>query len=308
MVPNLWTVRAVDTARVVNAYAEEFLRRNMDRPHFLYLHYMAPHDPYDPPQSFRTTAGPWDFVAPSRPNLDGPHLDSEWRLHLSEDERAFTRTLYDDHIRYVDSRVGEILDLYERAGKLDSSIVCVTSDHGEEFWEHGNYYHGQSLYDELVHVPLVVSAPDVQPKTIDATVSHVDLMPTLAELAGIDVPSPWIGQSHAAALRGKTSLSARPAYARGTYISAPEPTVMTVEGDLKLIWKPASGLFELYDLVNDPGELRNTASSHADVVARLAGRLREWSAQFPANPRRWSRGERASGSSEEMLRAVGYLQ
>jgi arylsulfatase A-like enzyme len=306
--PKLWTVRAVDTSRVINSYAEEFLRRNIDRPHFLYMHYMAPHDPYDPPDSFRSRQGPWNFVGPSRPDLVGPHFDGEWRLDLSEDERSYTRSLYDDHIRYVDSRVGEILDLYERAGLLDNTVVCITSDHGEEFWEHGNCYHGQSMYNELVHVPLVISAPDVQTKTIDSPVSHIDVMPTLAELAGLKAPLEWNGQSHAAALRGETDMEERPVFARSTYLNAPEPMVMIVDDDLKLIWKPASDLFELYDLANDPGELQNIAARRAGDVARLVGPLQEWAEQFPADPRDWSRGDRAASDTEEMLRAVGYLE
>jgi len=177
----------------VAARATEVLDRVGDRPFFLFLHFYDPHWHYDPPETTRrlfatgeyhgTITGRWqDFRDRTRANTSAEDLD-----HL--------RALYDGEIRYTDDEIGRVLDHLKMRGLDRGTLVVVTSDHGEEFLEHGGFEHQKTLYEEVIRIPLVVSGPGVATRREPSPVSLLDVMPTILAWARVDPLAPLQGKS-----------------------------------------------------------------------------------------------------------------
>lgn len=154
---------------------------------FLWLHYMDPHGPYQPPPRLQRL-----FRDEPIGRLRAKRL---WRRTVDEpetitsEERDALVDLYDAEIRYVDEAIGAFLDGLDERGLLDSSVIVVAADHGDAFGEHGVYGHPRQLYEELVHVPLILVGPDLPSTRLDRPVENTDIAPTLAEAVGRD-PTP----------------------------------------------------------------------------------------------------------------------
>jgi choline-sulfatase len=200
------------------------------------------------------------------------------RARLRPQDKAAMVALYDGEIAYNDHHVGQLLAEVDALGYRDNSLVVLTADHGDEFWEHGGYQHGHSLYDELIHVPLIVRGPGVfaQPRRIASSVQHLDIMPTLLDLIGAGTPTEAQGQSLLPLLRDEGRIPAVTSYTFSEALFLREERKAIRGEGLKLIYLPFSEDFELYDLVRDPGEQHNLAASDPDTVERLHGALRQW--------------------------------
>jgi len=159
------------------------------RPFFLYMHYFDVHWPYDPPPEYRDR---FPIPKDARPIYsNGPFPGAK------PDDLAATISLYDGEIAFVDGQIAQILDALERLGMQDDTILVVTSDHGDEFLDHGGLGHGTTVYGELVRVPLVLVYPGrLEPgRRIEYLTHHIDLAPTLAAFAGIETPPTFRGRS-----------------------------------------------------------------------------------------------------------------
>jgi arylsulfatase A-like enzyme len=180
------------------------------RPTFLYLHLLDPHDPYDPPAAFH----PPDLAVPDA---------SEERLIAIEGimTRGETvepavmegvRALYSGEVRFVDREIGRLLDYLKSAGLYEQALIIVFSDHGEEFGEHQKMRHGNSLHQELLAVPWLIKLPtdSKKPLPLDAMVGHIDMMPTILGILDAPTPDRFNGldltRADADALRQRTSL------------------------------------------------------------------------------------------------------
>jgi arylsulfatase A-like enzyme len=156
-------------------------------------------------------------------------------------------------------------------GLADSTLVVLTADHGEEFLDHGSFEHGHSLYNELVHVPLIfrgASAPSgVRVKTV---VGHVDLAPTLCELAGVEPAPGFAGRSLAGLMRGERGDD-RPIVFEGNFWG--RPLRGWLQGGYKLILT-ADGEAELFNMVDDPFEKTDLRHKYPDRVRQMAYDLR----------------------------------
>src|SRR5207253_9302949 len=162
-----------------------------------------------------------------------------------------------------------------------STVVVVLADHGEEFLEHGRIKHGMHLYEELLHVPLVMAGPGIPTGRVDEPVQSVDLLPTIAELLGGETPAGLPGQSLLAA------RETRPAFAEtrdGIADDGRSTQLVAVRADnWKLIRSPDLGISELYDLARDPGEHENRFGSTPEGD-RLTALLDDWTAHAPPPP------------------------
>jgi arylsulfatase A-like enzyme len=163
-------------------------------------------------------------------------------------------------VQAVDRAIGELLDGLRQRGLYDSSLIVFTSDHGEGLGEHGSVGHGRLLYDELLHVPLMIKLPRGDPRESDlqAVASgfarHVDLVPTLAHLLNLEA---FPGAQGRSLLEG----GPRTLLAEAHPPEAPRDLYALSDGRFKLIHDPGRDLFELYDLEQDPGELTNIFGS-----------------------------------------------
>ncbi len=207
------------------------------QPWFAWLHYRDPHHPY-------TAFSPVEASA-------------------SDLER------YESELQRVDVALARLLRELDSQGRLTDTIVVITGDHGEEFRDHGGQFHGTTLYQELIHVPLVVRVPFHEGRVVQSPVSLTDVAPTLLDLVGVVAPQQVEGQSVAGLLTDER-WTERPLFAYNTsYTAAGQLQVAVIEGSLKLIEDEGKGTVELFDLDTDPHERSNLVDALPDDVARL---------------------------------------
>jgi arylsulfatase A-like enzyme len=263
-----------------------------------YLHYMEPHDPYWPPESMRPPppAGLRPLVAQGRV---AKAVRTKGAPPLSPVEVEYLRGLYNGEVRAWDEQLGNLLRGLETAGVLDSTIVIVTADHGEEFLEHGRMRHGSHLYEESIRVPLVLAGPGIPVGRRSDTAQGIDVLPTIAGILGLTPPATLPGRDLLATQTGRDVVSETPSGL--TAEGAPTDVVSLRAGHWKLIRTMATGTDELYDLAADPGE-HASDPSNGDAKA-LGDRLATWLAGAPAAPRTTG----TDPGLHDKLRALGYV-
>ena len=292
-----------------------------DAPFFLYLHYMGPHGPYGPPEFLLDVPSPARRVANHPEEAGGAHPLGPAGTPLPANELDELRTLYDADIRYVDREVGRVVAALDRMGRLDETLVVVTSDHGEEFFEHGGWNHGRSVYEEIVHIPLIVSGAPlgaVRGETLDAPVRQIDVLPTLLDAVGAETPEEVHGRSLWGAITDGEPGDGRDARDEGAGMVYVEGCFLQPEGFdgqalVDFPWKlvTVSGddttTTRLFDLAMDPGEIvdaTHTAPSMADSLHRESFRWARVASLFDPE----ARSVRLDPETVEALRRLGYLQ
>jgi hypothetical protein len=262
-----------------NDRVERFLKLHSDERFFLWVHYVEALPPYDLEPGFRPMPE-GEMASPARRlarlgywELGDPFTPREELLPLDVEG---LRALYDGEIHRVDWFVGELNVLLDGAGLNGRTLVVFTSDHGQEFMEHGGYTYGHTLYDEVLRVPLIFAWPGVTApgQVVETPVGLVDLAPTLAEIAGASLPPEAEGQSLVPALRGAT-LEARPILSESLYRVARDVRALFQDG-YKVIYDVDDDRFELYHLSTDPDEQRNLDGEAGPVAKALKRELMAW--------------------------------
>jgi arylsulfatase A-like enzyme len=259
-------------ARFVAADVLEWLdARPDDRPFFLYVHTIDPHVPYMPPPDVLASYDPEPYDGPVDFSRDRETLEKikSGALTVNARDRTRLEALYDGEITYHDVHFHSIVQALERRGLADDTVVVFTSDHGEEFFDHGSVGHGHSVWQELLHVPLLVRVPGLteETATVDDAVGLVDVMPTVLEALGQNVPDGLAGRSFLDLLRG-----ARPDAPRVTVSGFMGGWRTVVTGRHKLIHRTAARTM-VYDLGADPGETRDLAAERPVTLRWLRGLL-----------------------------------
>ena len=181
---------------------------------------------------------------------------------------------YDGEVAFADKHVGTMLAALEAAGLADSTVVVLMSDHGEAFGEHRfagerMFFHGQTIYDELLRVPLVVRVPGVAPATVSMPMMLIDLAPTLLDLVGRDAPSSMQGRSLVPAMLGQP-MKPEPVFAEMLLAPSWQHKWRAVVADgWKLLDKQSEGSVELYNVAEDPTEQKNLADAEPARVSAL---------------------------------------
>ncbi len=304
--PTLNDTRFVDTTARITEYAANYLRAANGKPFFLWIHYMDPHGPYNPPQRFRSRPTPWDAFPPAK------SFAAKMALQLSDADRDAARSLYYGEIEYVDNCIGTLTRQMRAANLFDSTILILSADHGESLWEHMGWGHAYDLYDEQIHVPLVIAGPGIESGRIAQPVSAIDLLPTLAELMGAPIQQAWRGRSLASALAAPhAEFAATPSFAQATSFAPynPEARQAIIEANWKLIQGLETGEQRLFNIETDPHEQHNLAETNPPELARLAERLATWRASFPASFAEFPGFEAEAPEDDfvEKMRALGYL-
>ena len=267
-------------------------------PFFLFVHYFDPHAPYVPPKVFA------DRSAALRFPLDGRSVEGVAPRKL---EQLVQR--YHGEVLYVDDALAALLDAVERRTH-DKALVVLTADHGEGLGQHGWLEHATNLYDEQIHVPLLVRWPGEVPagRRIATPVGLVDVAPTVLALAGIESTAPRDGRSLAAAIRGDAELPPRPLFGIRRLIDETtgwgHGVKLSVRNDR---WKyifSSDAPHELFDLEADPGEQHNVIAAQADRAAELRGILEKHVAELP----RTHDAAPLSDETRRALHALGYLE
>jgi arylsulfatase A-like enzyme len=262
-------------------------QRRAGRRHFAFFHSALVHPPYAKREGF--AAPSLDPIVYSRP----PQLeDARYR--------AAAPQAYADAVAYMDYVMGGFLDALTAMGADADTLVILTADHGEEFGEHGRFFHGDGLHDEVLRVPLILRLPSAVPAggRVRQQISMVDLAPTLLALLG--VPAPATDGVDVAPLLHGGQVAPHPAFTE--FVAGPRTTWSVRTDETKLIVAPARREIELFDLRADPLELRNLAGTDRPEEATLMELYDRFAARStPALSASWSAAARAS------LRELGYL-
>jgi arylsulfatase A-like enzyme len=262
-----------------------------DEPFFLYLHYLDPHDPYKPPAEFK------ELMA-KEPAITGYPEDVKEKLDL-----------YDAEIRYTDQKVGEIFDYLKEKGLYDDVAIVLVADHGEQFMERGHQGHGFQLFDEEVRVPFIIKPPRAtSPKSVDVTVSTIDILPTVLEMTNIPPHRELPGVSM---LRDEV-LAAREGVYSEISRKINDQRAFTTPDGLKLIVEidPEKGeqVLGVFNSKRDPREL--SPLQDKELVATLVGELqttRQYALEGRVLQSDTARGQ-LKDSTIEQLKTLGYLQ
>jgi arylsulfatase A-like enzyme len=248
-------------------------QRDGSRPFFLYLHATDPHSPYTPPDGFLERLG----LTVSDP--DTGLLESVNELQrgvVDERQLADLVALYDAEIAFNDEQFGRLVAFLERRGLYDSTLIIVVSDHGEEFFDHGWWQHGKTLYEEQLAVPLIVRFPGGEGvgETVDAIAQHIDIAPTVLDLAGIEAPAELPGRSLRALLGGSAPAGPVNAISYLRVDRREAESVRSAIGKLILHHYDIGGGRLLFDLESDPAERRNLYESRPVLAGYLEASLR----------------------------------
>jgi arylsulfatase A-like enzyme len=309
--------RAAILSPTINEKAIEWLDKAHKEPFFLFLHYFDIHYDFVPPAPYDTMFDP-DYTG----TMDGRFFIERDDVHAKMDPRDLEhiRALYDGEIRYTDEHVGRILDKLKALGVYDDTVVLITSDHGDEFFEHGNKGHHRTVYDEVLRIPFALRLPggEHSGKTIDEQVSLLDVFPTLLDAAGFRVPSDVEGESLAGWLRGRRSTR-EAIYSdfydkRGFNLQVARRTAgeKTIQ-HFNRITHPKRGSLEYYDLARDPAESDNRADEQPAKMTSAVEAMTTWLELRWRTHRHTQLATDGTASIEidadtqERLKALGYV-
>ncbi len=239
-------------------------------PWFLWVHCFDPHQRYNPPEPFKTEY------------KDAP---------------------YDGEVAYVDDALGRLLDYLRIHGLEEQTLIVFTGDHGESLGQHGESTHGYFAYNSTIGIPLIIDSPGIGPANIDASVSHIDIFPTVCEALEIEKPAHLQGYSLLPVMKGRKTPerqiyfeSLYPFYSRGW-----APLRGFIQNDIKFMDSPIP---ELYDLHEDYNELKNLADSASLETYRttLAALMEKQAYAGPG-----AAEQNAGRQTRENLRSLGYV-
>jgi arylsulfatase A-like enzyme len=314
----------LERTEVITRFAEELLAKKGDpRPFFLWLHYVNPHTPYDPPpELLRRFQG--DGLVPrgsELPEVVGFHGGVNRKLAVPG-----ARTLgdyidrYDAEILLADKHIGRVLKSLSESSHAGKTIVAVTSDHGESLGEHGYFFdHGDDLFNPSLRIPLVLSFPGFLPagERVSGAVTSLDLFPTLLDLAHLPFPTGLPGLQGSSALPLIRATKAR--LKDFLFFQNDRHLTAISNGRLKLVHYPvgegSAGCVELYDMYRDPGETEDRYPGSEARVAPLEAELGSfrtrtvaWQQETTAKRAPATADDALSEATRRSLEILGYVQ
>jgi arylsulfatase A-like enzyme len=307
--PNPWITRTFGYDQGFEKY-QEFIRapagkiteegiseltrlKGLNKAFFLYLHYLDPHDPYNPPEKFR-------------------HFTDQKSSYPYQEKTQKKVNLYDGEIRYMDASLGNLFAALKEQGLYEDSIIVIVGDHGEQFKEHGDQGHGFKLHNEELNVPLMIRSGGPA-QQIDFTVSTVDVFPTMIDLAGFEIPSVAQGLS----LKSNENSRDRIGVMSEIIRKFNYKSITTFEGDKLIIDFGAldnkgadtaslvgAGLFNRHQdylerqAINDPEKTKSLLKEFDKLYRSISG----------SAPKNEKEETDVSDETVKQLKSLGYLQ
>ncbi|MCM8791092.1 MAG: sulfatase-like hydrolase/transferase [Candidatus Omnitrophica bacterium] len=259
----------------VTEAAQKWLAANKDKSFFLWVHYYDPHTIYNPPAPYN---------------------------------EIYKDNLYDGEIAFTDEHIGKLLATLKELGLDKNTLIVFTSDHGESLGEHSEIGHAIFLYDSTLKVPLIFSYPKLIPegKVIETQVRLVDLAPTIMDLLGLKKKGVIQGRSLAGIIKGSGKAPDLPAYSESLYAK------YHYNWDELHSWRDGKWKYirssepELYDIVNDPHELKNLAGERLDVAKKMAAELENFLKKTSSAKK--EKKIEVDRQTREKLASLGYIQ
>lgn len=289
-----------------------WFEENYQKDFFFWIHYLDPHVPYSPPVRFIPKKEPPPRIGTK---FFAQNSVRGGILAPSQEEREWIRTLYGCEVQYVDENIGRLMDRLKKLNLYNESLIILTSDHGEEFWEHGGYEHGHSLYNEVLRVPLMIKLPlsaSNSNRVLNELVTTVSIMPTILDLCEIPYGSDNYLYGTLSPLWGTNPDTFKRGPVIGTAVLYYENKESVIFHDLKYIRALVTNREELYDLTADPGEQTSISSVSRDKTQLAKNVLIQYSKTAKTLRERYgaSDQEQIQLDSEtlERLRSLGYVQ
>jgi arylsulfatase A-like enzyme len=319
------------SAEILYSHFNQWISQHKDRKFFLFLHTYQTHDPYTCPAPYNTVffdgkPMPWKEGDMEKILFGGKRKDPVPFRNLSSLEQKNVNALYDGEIHYTDEvLIGPLIQKLKALGLYRNTMIILTSDHGEEFFDHEGWYHGHTLYEELIRIPLIIKFPHSPFKNarIANTVRIVDIMPTILDQLDIDYsPYSLDGVSLIPYLKDKP----HPERIAVSDLDSPESTlslpvkISLIQNRYKLILNndfgqptetylpvpPPIALVELYDIETDPLERNNIAPQNEDLVKDLIDKI--YAAYESASKKSTKKQKELDKDLEETMRALGYIR
>jgi len=316
--------QGTERARVLEGFDAavfSWIEQHRDEPFFLYLHYIDPHSPYNPLDGW---AGYYDeapdTAMPSEPLHVGQKSMSTGGEHSgSAKKHASWISRYDEEIRFIDHRFHGLIEHLETLDLIGDTLIIFISDHGEAFGEHGYLHHSNSVYSELINIPLVVRYPDTiryrlrhlgsdRRGRTSLAVQHIDIFPTILDVAGVSrdgLALEGLSLLDRGAVRNRTDSPIVVEHLRKEW--GPDRQRAVIQGRWKLVHSLDRNTYELFDLEADGRDSANRLQEAAPEILRsLKAALVSWEAgtQDGPEPAQMILDE----SAREELKALGYLQ
>jgi arylsulfatase A-like enzyme len=292
--------------------ARNWLSKRRDKKFFLFLHYYDVHSDYHSLPHYEK-----QFVRPYNGIVDGSTsqlLDFRYgRIPLpNQADTEHLIDLYDAGVRQMDDGMERLFALLEEKNLLDNTLIIVTSDHGEEFMEHGGVLHGRTYFQEVLHVPLIMRGPNLpKGRRIKNITSLLDVMPTLLAMLGIP-PPPGLDGIDLQPLWQKNNAGTpkRLLFGEADWNNIVDNKIVDDikrfirQDHYKFHFNRVTGKMELYDIVNNPDENIDVSSKHTSLVKLMRSRLRD----FLRISRTGRTVDPLSPKELELLKSLGYLQ
>jgi arylsulfatase A-like enzyme len=296
--------------------ALKMLRSHRDESNFCFLHLFDPHLDYDPPPGYKTkfTNGRNDPPPPLR-TKECRSMQANKKEPPAQEDVDYVKGVYWGEVNFVDFHIGRFVDVLKEMGLYDQTTLVITSDHGEEFWDHNGFEHGHTFYDELTRVPLIVKLPSATysaKQVIKSQVRHIDVVPTLFELAGIEKPASFEGESFLPLILGQTEETDRVAFCENTLSGSQKLSWST--GRYKYIYDtdPDQGApkDQLYEWDSDPNEHKNLAAKKPEIVRNLHNTLGRFYNELVSRAQTMSAVVLNTLGPEEIraLKGLGYVR
>jgi arylsulfatase A-like enzyme len=271
-----WDTRKAD--ETIDAAIEQ-LRDRRSKPAFYFIHLFDPHLDYGAPEAYtrRFTGGRSEPPTPlSLEDVLELQTGPQRRDPPVEADIRYVRGTYDAEVAFTDANVGRFIEELKSLGLYDAATIVIVADHGEEFWEHGGFEHGHTLYDELVHIPLIIKPPAASgmgARVVTSQVRLLDVMPTVFELLSVEKPESFEGVSLVPQMRGEASEDLTALCESTLY--GPSYLALRVS-EYKYIHRleengPGEGA--LFNWKMDPGETTNLADQMPGVARELRAEL-----------------------------------
>jgi hypothetical protein len=325
------------------ADVSEFLEGVNDQPFLMYLHTMEPHDTYLTPYRYFSAIGhvsidvredyealisnynaarQEDWMAGKPIGATDNTVEQQQLFSALLGMRGSIELLYNGAVRWADANLGDVIDVLKAQGIWDKAIFIFLSDHGEELGDHGSWLHGQSVYEELVRIPLLIHFPggEYAGERIEAPVSLVDVMPTIFDYIGrSDLCEGCRGSSLLPLIiggsddlsRSRMSIPAlranRAFYYRPDKESRGDLNIVIRQDRWKGIWNDELNSLELYDLDLDPAEQLNVSMQHPELANAMSEHASEWLADCVAHASQPEEIGDMDQQTQEKLRALGYF-
>jgi len=301
--------RSWESMSVINERVLDWLRGNRGRRFFIYIHSCDAHAPYSPPPPYDTMF--YDPASEETAREARPITDEEYarmhgyqRLDGDRGDLNYYKGLYDGEVRYTDDKLGELLAEMRRLGVAENTVFFFSADHGEGFLEHGEWDHGHHAYDEVIHVPLIMTAPEagVRGSKIVPPVHTFDMSATVLDLAGVPAAPEFQAKSMMPLLRGEAAPW------EYSYIESDDVRALR-SPRWKFIQDRESGEEMLFDLAADSAEYTNLVAADTLVAGDLR---RKMAAIVKGNEMLGQLGfmEASDLDAEtvEQLKALGYIK